>query len=58
MITERKALEINIENWTYYVSRWEARKQKRKLTKKQEIAYKEDLRKLERFKHKLSLLDE
>lgn len=58
MITERKALEINVETWEHRINTWEERKKKKgKLTRKQQNAYKEDLRILERFKHKLRVLD-
>lgn len=54
MITERKALEINIESCNFTIKRLQG---KEKLNKKEKYKYKVELERLERFEHKLRVLD-
>ena len=54
MITERKALEINIETCNFAIKRLQ---EKGKLNKKEKYKLATEIERLERFEHKLSVLD-
>lgn len=55
--TNKQVIEINIEMAQFSVDRWLEKMAERKLTKKEVKAYKEDLRRLERFKDQLKSLE-
>ena len=54
MLTERKALEINIESCNFTIKRLQG---KEKLTKKEKCQLATEKERLERFEHKLRVLE-